>query len=283
MDKISQKGDQDQPGDRFKATSEVGILCRKRYNSDTGDFRRNPLYFPGWNGYFYAVNASEGSLVWKSNLQNLRGLKPAGFVFNVNWTVSRATPAVTGDDLLIVSIYGLAVVIAVKRSTGDLVWSTQLGSNVAGEAGPGGAAGGGYWGAATDEKRVYTNIANSGTKNFTLKPSAKSTTAGGWGAMDARSGRILWSTADPSNAIASGPVSVANGVLFAGSTNKQDPIYTISAKTGRILWSYATGATVYGGVSVSDGCFYVGNGYSFSLGAFLSYTSGTSLFAFCIP
>ncbi|GMN28415.1 hypothetical protein TIFTF001_047884 [Ficus carica] len=52
-------------------------------------------------------------------------------------------------------------------------------------------------------------------KNFTLKPSAKNTTAGGWVAMDARSGRILWSTADPSNATASGPVSVANGVLFA--------------------------------------------------------------------
>ncbi|GMN69856.1 hypothetical protein TIFTF001_038903 [Ficus carica] len=90
------------------------------------------LYFPSWNGYLYAVNASEGSLVWKSNLQNLTGLKPTGFVFNVNWTVSRATPTVAGDDLLIVSIYEPAVVIAVKRSTGELVWSTQLSSNVAG-------------------------------------------------------------------------------------------------------------------------------------------------------
>ncbi|PON35421.1 PQQ-dependent membrane bound dehydrogenase, glucose/quinate/shikimate-related [Parasponia andersonii] len=453
------------------------------------------LYFPSWNGYLNAVKASDGSLIWKKSLEKLTGLNATGLVANVNWTVSRATPTIAGD-LLIVGIYGPAVVIAVKRSTGELVWSTQLSSNVAGvitmsgtyyqgsfyvgtasleeglsiqqcctfrgsffklnatngavlwqtftlpdnggktgeyagaaiwgsspsidkvrnhvyiatgnlysaplrirqcqgqqnnqttptsstdkcvepenhsnsimaldldsgkiiwyrqlggydvwffacnnlstpncppgpnpdadfseapvmltidhlnrtkrdivvavqksgfawaldrdngdliwftEAGPGGAAGGGYWGAATDEKRVYTNIANSASKNFTLKPSTKNTTAGGWVAMEARSGKILWSTANPSNATASGPVSVANGVIFAGSTQKKGPIYAISAKTGDILWSYETGATVYGGMSVSDGCVFVGNGYNVSLGAFLTYTSGTSLFAFCIP
>ncbi|GMN42353.1 hypothetical protein TIFTF001_011562 [Ficus carica] len=155
-------------------------------------------------------------------------------------------------------------------------------SYVYAEAGPGGVAGGGFWGAATDEKRVYTNIANSDTKNFTLKPSAKNTTAGGWVAMDAQSGKILWSIADPGNATASGPVSVANGVLFAGSTNKQGPVYAIHAETGEILWSYATGATVYGGMSVSDGCFYVGSGYAVRLGAYFPFTAGTSLYAFCI-
>ncbi|GMN42349.1 hypothetical protein TIFTF001_011563 [Ficus carica] len=61
---------------------------------------KGTLYFPSWNGYLYAVSASEGSLVWKVNLQNLTGLKPTGFVVNVNWTVSRATPTVAGDDLL---------------------------------------------------------------------------------------------------------------------------------------------------------------------------------------
>ncbi|MBA0842079.1 hypothetical protein Goarm_001925, partial [Gossypium armourianum] len=51
--------------------------------------------------------------------------------------------------------------------------------------------------------------------------------------MDAKSGEILWSIADPSNSRVSGPVTIANG----------------------------TGATVYGGMSVSNGCIYVGNGY----------------------
>ncbi|XP_034706155.1 polyvinylalcohol dehydrogenase-like [Vitis riparia] len=89
------------------------------------------LYFPSWNGYLYAVKASDESLVWKQNLQKLTGLNATGFVNNVNWTVSRATPTIAGD-MLIIGIYGPAVVIAVKQATGRLVWSTQLDSNPAG-------------------------------------------------------------------------------------------------------------------------------------------------------
>lgn len=83
------------------------------------------LYFPSWNGYIYAVKAKEGTLIWKKNLQELTGLHPTGLINNVNWTVSRSTPTVAGD-LLIIGIYGPAVVIAVKQSTGELVWSTLL-------------------------------------------------------------------------------------------------------------------------------------------------------------
>ena len=151
------------------------------------------------------------------------------------------------------------------------------------EAGPGGLAGGGNWGAATDTERVYTNIVNSDGKNFTLRPSNKTTTVGGWVAMDASSGRILWSLANPSNATANGPVSVANGIVFAGSTNVKGPIYAINGKTGEIVWSYETGATVYGGMSISDGCIYIGNGYKIGIGLLLgNFTAGTSLYAFCI-
>ena len=130
---------------------------------------------------------------------------------------------------------------------------------------------------------VYTNIANSRGSNFTLKPSNITTTSGGWVSMNATNGNVLWSTGNPSNATATGPVSLANGVLFAGSTNGTGPIYAMSAATGEILWSYNTGATVYGGMSISNGCVYVGNGYKVNLGIFFpTYTSGTSLFAFCI-
>lgn len=101
--------------------------------------------------------------------------------------------------------------------------------------------------------------------------------------MDAGSGKILWSVADPRNATAAGPVSVANGVVFAGTTHGKGPIYAMHAMTGEILWSYETGATVYGGMSVSNGCVYVGSGYKVSLGAvFPTFTSGNSLFAFCV-
>ncbi|KAH7554055.1 hypothetical protein JRO89_XS12G0102900 [Xanthoceras sorbifolium] len=452
------------------------------------------VYFPSWNGNLYAVKASDGSLVWKKNLQKLTGFNNTGFVLNVNSTVSRSTPTIAGD-LLLVGLFGPAVVIAVKRSNGNLVWSTRLdhdharsfitmsgtyykgtfyvgtssieeglsvelcctfrgslakldaktgrvlwqtfmlpdnfgktgeysGAAIWGsspsidpvrnhvyiatgnlysaplhvrqcqeeennqttptspdkciepenhsnsilaldintgkikwykqlggydvwfgacnwhlnpncppgpspdadfaeapmmlsiyvnrvkhdivvavqksgfawaldrdngslvwsmEAGPGGLGGGAMWGSATDERRIYTNIANSQHKNFTLKPFKNTTIAGGWVAMDARNGNVLWSTANPSNATAPGPVTVANGVLFAGSTYRQGPVYALNAKTGKILWSYDTGATIYGGGSVSNGCIYMGNGYKVTVG-FVNpnFTSGTSVFAFCV-
>jgi outer membrane protein assembly factor BamB len=75
---------------------------------------------------------------------------------------------------------------------------------------------------------------------------------------------------DPSNATAPGPVSLANGVIFAGSTIRKGPIYAVEAKTGKVLWSYQTGATVYGGVSVGNGCIYLGNGYMVSVGALIN-------------
>ncbi|KAL6139714.1 hypothetical protein ACLB2K_058016 [Fragaria x ananassa] len=134
---------------------------------------------------------------------------------------------------------------ALDRNNGSLVWSTEVG--------PGGILGGGSWGAATDKKRVYTNIINNGGKNFTLKPSNNVTTSGGWAAMDPRSGEVLWSTANPSNAFSAGPVSVANGVLFGGSTDANGTVYAMNTRTGDILWSYETGATVYGGMSISNG------------------------------
>lgn len=83
------------------------------------------LYFPSWNGYLYAVKGSDGTVTWKKDLQKLTGFNNTGFILNVNSTVSRSTPTIAGD-LLVVGIYGPAVVIAVKRSNGKLVWSTRL-------------------------------------------------------------------------------------------------------------------------------------------------------------
>lgn len=54
--------------------------------------------------------------------------------------------------------------------------------------------------------------------------------------MEACSGKILWSTANPSNAKANGPVTVANGIVFAGSTHQKGPIYVINGETVKIVW-----------------------------------------------
>ncbi|KAK4380459.1 hypothetical protein RND71_002321 [Anisodus tanguticus] len=81
------------------------------------------VYFPSRNVNLYAVNARNGGLIWQQNLTRLTGLPLTGRYVNV--TVSRSTPVVA-DDLLLVGIYGPAVVVAVRRLTGALVWKTQL-------------------------------------------------------------------------------------------------------------------------------------------------------------
>ncbi|CAN1169039.1 Polyvinylalcohol dehydrogenase [Linum perenne] len=129
----------------------------------------------------------------------------------------------------------------------------------------------------------FTNIANSGRESFNLAPSNQTTTAGAWVALDARSGEILWSTENPSNDTSQGPVSVINDVLLAGSVASNGPIYAMHTKTGKILWSSNTGATVYGGISASYGCIFLGNGYTVGLAKFhTTWTPGTSLYAFCL-
>lgn len=105
------------------------LQLRWRFFTGNSDVTATPaiangmVYFPAWNGNLYAVNAFTGALVWSQNLTQLTNMTGTGEILNV--TFSRTTPAIAGD-LLIVGIYGPAVVIAVKRSTGELVWSRMI-------------------------------------------------------------------------------------------------------------------------------------------------------------
>ncbi|KAJ7563936.1 hypothetical protein O6H91_03G131000 [Diphasiastrum complanatum] len=169
---------------------------------------------------------------------------------------------------LVVAGQKSGVIWALDRTTGKIIWATV--------AGPGGYLGGATWGSATDGKRVYTNIANSNHLNFTLVPSNATTIAGGWVAMHASTGKVLWSTASPDGmSPAFGPVTIANNVLFAGLNNSQGTVYAFHAKTGKVLWNASTGAALEGGFSVANGCAFVGSGYT--------TTPARLVFAFCLP
>ncbi|XP_021818948.1 uncharacterized protein LOC110760903 [Prunus avium] len=146
------------------------------------------LYFPSWNGFIYAVKASDGSLVWKKNLHALTGFNATGFVLKVNWTVSRSTPTVVADhDLLIVGIYGPAVVIALQRSTGKLIWSTLLDTHAAS--------------LITISGTYYKGSIYIGTASLeeTLSADAEEccTFRGGFAKLDVKAGIILWQTFVP--------------------------------------------------------------------------------------
>jgi hypothetical protein len=56
-----------------------------------------------------------------------------------------------------------------------------------------------------------------------------------------------------------GSVSVANGVVYAGSDAGQ--MYALEASTGTILWSFESGGTVIDSLLIVDGVLYWGSGY----------------------
>ncbi len=77
-------------------------------------------------------------------------------------------------------------------------------------------------------------------------------------------GEILWQRADPNRKKTEGAVTVANGVVFAGSMGRRPrrpTMFAMSAETGKILWRFASGATVDAGPAVADGTVFWGSGY----------------------
>jgi polyvinyl alcohol dehydrogenase (cytochrome) len=141
---------------------------------------------------------------------------------------------------------------ALNPDNGNIVWSTPVG--------PGSSLGGIEWGTATDGKRIYVAIGNHDFLPYTLVPSGQQITWGSWSALDVATGKILWQTPDPTTGtIDTGSVSVANGVMYAGSYSGQ--MYAFDATTGKILWNFASGGTVIDGPSIVDGTLYWGSGY----------------------
>jgi polyvinyl alcohol dehydrogenase (cytochrome) len=157
---------------------------------------------------------------------------------------------------------------ALDPRTGATLWRTQVG--------PGSSLGGMEWGSASDGKRIYVAIAN-----FYGIPWCPGTGCSGgfWAALDPATGAILWTTADPSGAVAIGPMTVANGVVYASSmagSATAPTMLAMDASTGAILWSFAAGASVNAGATVVDGVVYWGSGYD-HLGI-PGYTGGNKQF-----
>src|SRR5262249_61130326 len=98
--------------------------------------------------------------------------------------------------------------------------------------------------------------------------------AGLWAALDPATGTVLWRTPDPNKAIDIGPMTVANGVVYASSMaavepttsipNPQQPptMFALDAASGNTLWSFPSGASVNAGATVVNGVVYWGSGYA---------------------
>jgi polyvinyl alcohol dehydrogenase (cytochrome) len=141
---------------------------------------------------------------------------------------------------------------ALNPDNGAIVWATIVG--------PGGTTGGIQWGTATDGTRIYVAITNSLHLTYTLANGGPTITWGSWAALDPRTGKILWQVPDPTpDTVDPGAVSVANGILYAGSYS--GAMYALKAETGDVLFTFASGGSVIDAPSIVNGTVYWGSGY----------------------
>jgi polyvinyl alcohol dehydrogenase (cytochrome) len=234
-----------------------------------------------------ALDASTGQIKWATSVQGFDyGNAGPGFDFGSGPNLFTINDRKKGNNL----VGGAGkktkklVVGAGQKSgkywtldaaTGQVLWST--------EAGPGSRLGGILWGSATDGKRIYIAEANFNGTEFEL-PSGQTTTHGSWAALDPATGKILWQTPDPFNNTtigagqALGPVTVANGVLYAPSMSGH--LYALDAANGHFLWDYPAPGAAIGGAAVVDGTVYWGDGYThLSVPAWLG---STTFYAFSV-
>lgn len=138
----------------------------------------------------------------------------------------------------------------VDATTGEIVWSAALA--------PGSEVGGIQWGTATDGERVYLVETNFGREDYEL-PDGTVIDYSSIAALDAATGEVVWHVGEPHQGLAQGAVSVANGVLYAGSLNGY--MYAIDAATGEVLWETLGEGSSNAGPAIVDGSVYWGNGY----------------------
>jgi polyvinyl alcohol dehydrogenase (cytochrome) len=156
---------------------------------------------------------------------------------------------------------------AFNPDTGDILWTAMVG--------PGSSLGGIEWGTATDGERIYIAITNSKNLSYPLI-NGSTITWGAWSALDVSTGRILWQTADPAQAVDVGSVSVANQVVYVGSVSGN--MHALDAGTGKILWTFASGGSVIDGPAIAGGTVFWGSGYK----KITSGTGNNKVFAFSI-
>jgi len=209
-----------------------------------------------------ALDLATGAIRWNKQLQGYdvwtvacsspkAGVtcpSPAGPDYDLSGSGPNLLPGLVGFGQKSGTYWGL------DPSSGDILWSTVVG--------PGSTLGGIEWGSATDGERIYAAITNNLHNAYKLANHRGETiTWGSWGALSVRTGKMVWQTADPTKgAIDMGAVSVANGVVYAGSYSGL--MYAMDARTGKILWSFDSGGSVLDGPAIADGVVYWGSGYA---------------------
>ncbi|PJE95798.1 hypothetical protein CUT44_21320 [Streptomyces carminius] len=152
-------------------------------------------------------------------------------------------------------------------TTGEVLWSSAVG--------PGSELGGIQWGTASDGERIYFAESNVNGIEHEL-PDGQTIDHSSFGALDPATGEVIWQVPEPHGGTAIAAVSVANGVLYAGSLNNH--MYAFDAATGELLWDFEGEGASMSGPAVTGGTVYWGNGYARVRGA----DPSTTFYAFSV-
>ena len=210
-----------QPLETTITTANVGTLAPKWVFVTHGNVSATPtvaggtVYFPDSGGYLNAVNAKTGKLVWQQQISAYNG---------ASGSHSRNSPAIDGQELIVGDISlkgGGAHVLAVNRSTGKLLWNTQVDSHPAAiiTGNP-----------VVVGERVIVGV-SSGEEGLAETASYPCCTfRGSVVALNAKTGQILWKTYTvPAN---SGPCTSSNppaGCGYSGGAVWDTPAINPSA------------------------------------------------------
>ena len=164
---------------------------------------------------------------------------------------------------------------ALDPANGGLFWKTKVGTSL-------------QWGSAvnvSDSDTIFVAVDNGLHYASTLAGRngvPQTWNAGSWGAIQMTTGRMLWQIpaagADlkyPAfGGAARSRMTFVNRVVFAGSTS--GVMAAMDAGTGRLRWTFASGATVESAPAIFDDTVYWGTGYA------RNGIAGHTLFAFAI-
>jgi polyvinyl alcohol dehydrogenase (cytochrome) len=133
-------------------------------------------YVPDWGGKLWAIDTGTGKAIWSRNVSDYTGTAGAA---------SRTSPAywngmlVIGTGNLMTSALDGAFEVGIDARTGAMLWRTKIGDSAAIITGS----------ATIDNGIVYTGI-SSKTEHTTVTPTFRGSVV----ALDARTGKTLWTT-----------------------------------------------------------------------------------------
>jgi outer membrane protein assembly factor BamB len=176
------------------------------------------------NGTVFAYSASSGTLVWRQTIPLVNvttvstSIGPNGQVTVIENPNAAddfvQTPPLSGGKLFVTTTFGM--MYALNATTGSVVWSTDLGTNITDARGSSAVAYG----------KVFEG------------------TAAGLLAVNATDGSIVWKA--PLNSTDTGTPAVVDGYVFIADSS--GTLYQFNAGNGALLWSY----TGLGGGYVSE-------------------------------